>query len=1188
MSAEQHCPFEPELRRLLDEDLSDALEARLIEHLRECPECRANLDKLASQNSLLDSSTRKALLESPCFEAELVQLIKHLRAKRSGLDATTELPMETGGGNRAAPGDTWLDFLEPSSRPQSLGRIGGYDVLGIMGSGGMGMVLRAEDPTLHRIVAIKVLRPELAANGLARQRFLREAQKAAAVTHDHVVTIHAVGETNGLPYLVMEYVVGATLEERIRQMGPLKVEEILRIGMQAASGLAAAHAQGIVHRDVKPSNILLENGIERVKLADFGLARATDDAKVTQAGIVAGTPEYMSPEQARDEPIDYRSDLFSLDAVLYAMCTGRSPFRASSIAAAIHRVCQDTPRPIRETNPDIPDWLVAIIDRLLAKKPEARFETAARVSEVLGDYLLHVQQPTQFPRPSQPPATTPARKRTFLVQVACAVASVAILLAAVCTSGVFSPVPVTGTGIESGIKTNAGIASPSPLPVPQIASLFVNLRKHPDRQLTIVTVTGEDYTETITTPGWRQLEVPAGLYRIEVRNKHTNELNRFGEVHLNAGDQRRVEIGSLTITWPPLVRYRQPVGQLLCDRPSYSQLALSSDGSLLALPTSNGTIQLWQLHDGVWSEWTNFKTSGMQIRRVAFSPDGNMLAAGGESGNLLLYDVKSPGNMRRLVGHTKSIWSLSFSPDSRILATAGEDSEAFLWDISAALPPKKLPCDQGACVAFCPSGGILATGDGRGNITFWDTADWQPIRIVPAHASMIISLTFTADGTKLASTSPDSTAKIWNVADGQRLHTLGYHRDWTGSADFSPDGELVVTGNGDGALRFWNTADGGLIDEFRAHWAPVLDARFLPDGETLITVGGDGLIQCWNVPEILKAAKHTLPETIEGGPGVKLEAVYFSGSVPRHFSISPDGTTVAIADDRGLVLKTSPDVQTGYHRVTDSGVRISAMAFLDQQTLFIAAGSQIQCWEVSTGNLVHTIHQGRSCTDFAILPNHGWLAVTHGDGSVVLRCLKTGELVKSLPHEDYGPSQTLASTRDGSLLVARLENGQCVLWNLADWDLADPAPSPVLLPFGDTEVTSVSFSEDGQLCASGDVNGIVTVWQVDTWRMLHTLTGIVGRVRDIAFSSDGRLVVAGGGKGNFVEGAEVDLERWDGRAVIWDVQTGSQLTCIHAHLGNTYGVAFTHDGTRLLTLGDAKKLKTWDIRPLLSTADIRQ
>lgn len=275
---------------------------------------------------------------------------------------------------------TALGFLGPCDKPGRIGTLGPYEILEVVGRGGMGIVLRGYDAKLNRIIAIKVMAPELAANPTAVRRFLREAQAAAAVRHDHVITIHAVDDSQALPFLVIEFVEGQSLQAKIAHDGALGLQEILRIGMQAASGLAAAHKRGLVHRDVKPENILLEAGTGRVKITDFGLARAANDLALTQTGQVAGTPLYMSPEQAQGEPVDHRSDLFSLGSVLYAMCTGQAAFRADSQVAVLRRVIDDTPRPIREINPQVPQWLAAVIDKLLAKNPEARFQTADEVA----------------------------------------------------------------------------------------------------------------------------------------------------------------------------------------------------------------------------------------------------------------------------------------------------------------------------------------------------------------------------------------------------------------------------------------------------------------------------------------------------------------------------------------------------------------------------------------------------------------------------------------------------------------------------------------------------------------------------------------------------------------------------------------------------------------------------------------
>ena len=180
----------------------------------------------------------------------------------------------------------------------------------------------------------------------------------------------------------------------MRRQGPLEVKEVLRIGLQAAQALATAHAQGLVHRDIKPANILLENGIERVRITDFGLARAVDDGAVSQSGVVAGTPQYMAPEQARGEPVSPRADLFSLGGVLYAMCTGQPPFKGSNSLSILKLVCEANPRPIQESNRDVPAWLVEVIGKLMAKASDHRYQTAAEVAEVLQHHLAVLQQPT--------------------------------------------------------------------------------------------------------------------------------------------------------------------------------------------------------------------------------------------------------------------------------------------------------------------------------------------------------------------------------------------------------------------------------------------------------------------------------------------------------------------------------------------------------------------------------------------------------------------------------------------------------------------------------------------------------------------------------------------------------------------------------------------------------------------------
>jgi serine/threonine protein kinase len=357
------------LQLLVDDRLSPAETIGLERHLERCPRCRDTLDGLVGSDQCLER-VREFLSDDP---PESVDTSPH----------STES----------------LHFLAPSDWPDSVGRLGTYEIKGILGRGGMGIVLKAFDPALNRNVAIKVLSASLATTGAARSRFLREARAAAAVVHEHVVGVFAVSEAAGMPFLVMEYVSGRSLQDRLDREGPLSVTEVLRIGMQTAAGLAAAHAQGLVHRDVKPANILLENSVERVRLTDFGLARAVADAGMSHSGVVAGTPYYMAPEQASGETTDHRADLFSLGSTLYAICAGHPPFRAETPLAVLRRVCDEAPRPLREVNADIPSWLETLIARLMAKDPSGRYQTGDEVFEVLKKCLAHVQQPLASPLP---------------------------------------------------------------------------------------------------------------------------------------------------------------------------------------------------------------------------------------------------------------------------------------------------------------------------------------------------------------------------------------------------------------------------------------------------------------------------------------------------------------------------------------------------------------------------------------------------------------------------------------------------------------------------------------------------------------------------------------------------------------------------------------------------------------------
>lgn len=330
--------------------------------------------------------------------------------------------------------DGLLQLLAPCDKPGCIGQLGPYEVIEVIGRGGMGVVLRARDTKLNRDVAIKALLAAGSPGPRAVKRFLREAQASAAVKHDHVVTIHAIHDECRLPFIVMEYIEGISLQERIERDGALEVDEIRRIGAQIAAGLDAAHRRGLVHRDIKPANILLEPGTDRAKITDFGLAHSLQDGTVSCEGQIAGTLQFMSPEQAQGRRADHRSDLFSLGGVLYSMCTGRPAFSAETAVAALRGICDDAPTPIHEINKAVPPWLEQLIWRLLEKHPDKRPQSAREVADLLDQRLGALQASARLATPGIEVSRSVARrlKKGTLITVvgvaAVALASVIIIL----------------------------------------------------------------------------------------------------------------------------------------------------------------------------------------------------------------------------------------------------------------------------------------------------------------------------------------------------------------------------------------------------------------------------------------------------------------------------------------------------------------------------------------------------------------------------------------------------------------------------------------------------------------------------------------------------------------------------------------------------------------------------------------
>ena len=324
-----------------------------------------NPDELSRRTASKSGSTSE-----PTSQVDLKQEARV--AKKTKASPSVILKRETG-------------TLDPPQSPNELGQLREYRINKILGEGGMGVVYLAWDSNLHRSVALKVMKRSIAENESSRQRFVLEARATAAIDHDHIVTIYQVGDHNGVPYLVMKYLEGQTLEDLLRKRKLLDPLESVRIARQIADGLNAAHSHNLIHRDIKPANIWLETLRNRVKILDFGLARVADsaDPNITQTGVILGTPAYMSPEQAAGLALDGRSDLFSLGTVLYRMTVGKPPFRGTNNLAILRSLSLDNPEPPENIVPHIPPRLSRLIMKLLEKEPGSRPGSASLVADML-------------------------------------------------------------------------------------------------------------------------------------------------------------------------------------------------------------------------------------------------------------------------------------------------------------------------------------------------------------------------------------------------------------------------------------------------------------------------------------------------------------------------------------------------------------------------------------------------------------------------------------------------------------------------------------------------------------------------------------------------------------------------------------------------------------------------------------
>ncbi len=772
------CPPRAELQALLGGDLDTERSDEITAHVGDCSGCQGKLEAEASGEVIM-------------LPAAVRDLPRHEPPKNSALwkaiDSVVGEVVRTTSAYKPAPlaaiDDDVLEFLTPTTLPNRIGTLGEFEIVRRVGRGGMGVVLHAFDPDLQRDVAIKVLDPELSSNKTARQRFCREARAAAAVSHENIVTVHRVNEdpNSGLPYLVMQLVSGESLEQRLRRQKRLTVADAVRFGAQAAAGLAAAHAQGLIHRDIKPGNILIETD-DKLKLTDFGLARAAEDLKLTRTGYVSGTPLYMAPEQARGDEVDARADLFSLGVVLYECVAGRPPFDGKTPLAVLREVADTPHRPLRKLAPDVPEWFEDIIDGLLAKDPADRATSAAAVAAELQAHATAAGIPCDIATTAAPCVLSPGKALSNVARRKHRRKLVAITLAPFVLGlglGALGMFAFARTSAPAAPPTVVATNPPAPV-VPAVPGLDAFAHQFPGDVGTVwaLAACGDKKTLVVGSEdgGVRLFDLQKNEPIAELQNPHRGPV---WSVEFNPTDDR--------------------------------QFVTASD---------DGTVKLWDLLR-LQLPLTVASHSG-GVRAVAYTPDGKFLAVGERNGMVKLLDMTAAGPDKPVVAmfdHMSSLTALAFNPKPKddgelTLATGGTDKRVRIWKwkpsegAKGGTQVKELSEHRGPvyAVAFSPDGETLATGGWDSDIRLWDAKNWVERKVrLSGNEYGVWSLAFTHCCGHLASAGQDGTVRLWDVTTGQEEMKVQAHKPVAHVVHFTRGEEppTLISGGRDGAVRLW-------------------------------------------------------------------------------------------------------------------------------------------------------------------------------------------------------------------------------------------------------------------------------------------------------------------------------------------------------------------------------------------------
>ncbi len=1033
---------------------------------------------------------------------------RRLGERKTPEDYLTEFPELDGheafpAGPPAPPAST--QTTAGSGQPTPAGHAGvvdvqpcvrGYEILGELGHGGMGVVYRARQESLNRLVALKMIRADSFAGPRERARFRTEAEAAARLQHPNIVRIYEVGEQAGRPFLALEYVEGGSLAQRLGG-APQPARGAAELVANLARAVQYAHEHGVVHRDLKPANILLSESGPRI--ADFGLAKQLggDAAHQTQTGEVLGTPSYMAPEQAAGKPgtVGQPADVYGLGAILYELLTGRPPFRGETTLDTLEQVRTQEPVPPSRLQPRLPRDLGTVCLKALAKEPARRYATAGELADDLRRFLDG--KPIRARPVGRGEALWRWCRRNPAV-ASLALAAGLFLMAGFAVSTYFA--------VEEGARAReAG----------EHAQTADRARKEALRESALLALERGRHLAQLGEGGrgllWlaRSLELATEAADPElprvIRTNLTAVARRLHPLRqilptrfpsarcVLTPDGRKVWVsswgGNQVRLWD--VATAQPGPALPLDQAEASAVALSPDGTLLfvgGVTQAGGVTQ-----SRFWDTATN-RPRGPPLRHpttarcAAFHPEGRVLATGHHGGRAYLWDVATGQLRAELRGHRAEVLGVAFSPDGKTLATGSIDDVLLLWDTATARPVGKpiLHRGQVSALAWDPGGRAILTGDAYGRVRSWQLATAQPDRSLD-HPSSIHALGFSRDGRILATACGDRAARLWN-AEGHLVGNLLPHQSAVRSAALSPDGKVLATAGDDGVARIWELAAGPVELPHRS-WVHAAD--FSADSRTLLTACGDGTVQRWEV-----ATGKRLGPPLEHKDEVRavrfrsdgnallagcmngqvwlwsLPAAKSLGKFDPHreaitcLAVSPDGRVLATGSTDWSARLFQRDAKTGQPRsdpLRHEGAVTGAAFSPDSRTVLTgSADKTARLWDASTGR-----------------PRGAPLA--HPDEVVAVAFRRDG-------------LRFFTASRDTGVRV---------------WDSAtrEPVGKPLML---ERALTCMALSPDGQTLLLGSHDGMAQLFDLATGLPLGTPFSQGRAVLTVSFSPDGRVALTAG------------------------------------------------------------------------------